>query len=76
MRLVAVGLLTAGLSVPAVLAQKGGLKDIVGATCTGDHGTNVHFEATPKDAAKKAEKEQKLVMVLHISGLFEDPDYT
>jgi hypothetical protein len=76
MKIVAVGLLTVGLAVPAVLAQKGGgIKDIAGETC-GDHGTNVHFEKTPKDAAKRAEKEEKLVMVLHISGLFEDPDYT
>ena len=45
------------------------------ATC-GDYGTNVHFEKSPKDAAKKALKEEKLVMVLHISGLFEEPDYT
>lgn len=44
-------------------------------TC-GDHGTSVHFEKSPKDAAKKALKEEKLVMVLHISGLFEEPDYT
>lgn len=45
------------------------------ATC-GDHGTNVHFEASPTDAANKALKEEKLVMVLHISGYFEDPDFT
>jgi hypothetical protein len=44
-------------------------------TC-GDYGTSVHFEKTPKDAAKKAAKEEKLVMVLHISGLFEEPDFT
>jgi hypothetical protein len=45
------------------------------ATC-GDYGTSVHFEKTPKDAAKKAAKEEKLVLVLHVSGLFEEPDYT
>jgi hypothetical protein len=44
-------------------------------TC-GDYGTSVRFEKSPKDAAKKAAKEEKLVMVLHISGLFEDPDFT
>lgn len=47
----------------------------VAETC-GDYGTSVHFEKTPKDAAKKAAKEEKLVMVLHVSGLFEEPDYT
>jgi len=74
LRLMAVGLLAAGLTAPAT-AQKGGLK-LPGAETCGDHGTNVHFEKTPKDAAARAAKEEKLVMVLHISGLFEDPDYT
>ena len=46
-----------------------------GATC-GDYGTNVHFEKTPSIAARKALKEEKLVMVLHVSGLFEDSEFT
>ena len=45
------------------------------ATC-GNYGTSVHFEKTPSDAARLALKEEKLVMVLHVSGLFEDPDFT
>jgi hypothetical protein len=45
-------------------------------TCSGDYGTNVHFESTPSDAAKKADKEEKLVLVFHISGHFEDSDFT
>ena len=44
--------------------------------CTGDHGTNVHFFKSPSEAARVAFKEEKLVFVLHISGLFEEPDYT
>jgi hypothetical protein len=44
-------------------------------TC-GEFGTNVHFEKSPSDAARRAMKEEKLVMVLHISGYFEDPDFT
>jgi hypothetical protein len=44
--------------------------------CDGDFGTSVHFEPTPSDAAKKAIKEEKLVFVLHVSGLFENPDFT
>jgi hypothetical protein len=44
-------------------------------TC-GDHGTNVHFFKSPSEAARAALKEEKLVLVLHISGLFEDPDFT
>jgi len=45
-------------------------------TCSGDFGTSVQFEANPSDAAKKAEKEEKLVLVFHISGHFEDSDFT
>lgn len=44
-------------------------------TC-GDYGTSVHFEKSPSEAARKAIKEQKLVFVLHISGYFEDSDFT
>jgi len=46
-----------------------------GATC-GNYGTSVHFEKSPSEAAKLALKEEKLVLVLHVSGLFEDPDFT
>ena len=45
-------------------------------TCSGDYGTTVHFEKSPSDAARRALKEEKLVCVLHISGNFEDPDFT
>lgn len=44
--------------------------------CSGEHGTNLTFEKTPSDAAKKALDKEKLVFVLHISGNFEDPDFT
>lgn len=44
-------------------------------TC-GEFGTTIEFEPTPTDAARKALKEEKLVLVLHISGLFENPDFT
>jgi hypothetical protein len=42
----------------------------------GKHGTQVEFVDTPKEAAEKARKEEKLVFVLHVSGLFEDPKLT
>ena len=45
------------------------------AKCSG-HGTSVQFYDTPKDAAARAKAEQKLVLVLHVSGLFEDPSLT
>ena len=42
----------------------------------GEYGTSVHFEETPADAAKAAKKAEKLVMVLHVSGHFENPEFT
>jgi hypothetical protein len=45
-------------------------------TCKGDFGTSVKFLPTPSEAAKQALKDQKLVVVLHVSGDFEDPDFT
>ncbi|MBL8799662.1 MAG: hypothetical protein JNM56_37615, partial [Planctomycetia bacterium] len=45
------------------------------ATC-GDYGTSIEFDDTPQDAAKRALKEEKLVLVLHVSGHFEDPGLT
>src|SRR5262249_59938058 len=44
--------------------------------CTKSHGTSVQFFDTPSEAAKQAKKEPKLVFVLHISGNFENPDFT
>ena len=40
------------------------------------HGTSVEFVNTPVAAAKLAAKEKKLVLVLHVSGYFEDSDCT
>lgn len=42
----------------------------------GRFGTKVDFVATPVEAARQAKKEHKLVFVLHVSGLFEDPRFT
>jgi hypothetical protein len=57
--------LVAGLALPAV-ARAGCNK----------HSTQVDFWDTPKEAAEHAKKEQKLVFVLHLSGIFEDPKLT
>ena len=43
---------------------------------TASHGTAVEFLDTPVAAAKLAKKEKKLVLVLHVSGYFENPDCT
>ena len=40
------------------------------------HGTKLDFVDSPKQAASIAKKEQKLVLVLHVSGHFEDPGLT
>ena len=75
LKLMAIGLIAAGLCSPTVAGglKKGGPNDAE--TC-GDHGTSVHFEKTVKESSAKAEKLQKLVLAIHISGYFEDPDYT
>jgi hypothetical protein len=44
-------------------------------TC-GSHGTSLDFVDTPREAATLAKKEGKLVLVLHVSGHFEDPRFT
>lgn len=41
-----------------------------------EYGTSVHFEDTPADAAKQAKQDEKLVLILHVSGHFEDPKLT
>jgi len=75
-RFMAVGVLAASLAVPAFADdKKPGGKGFGDATC-GDFGTSVHFEKNPKEAAAKALKAEKLVLVIHISGYFEEPDYT
>ena len=40
------------------------------------HGTAVNFVATPADAANEARKNNKLTLLLHISGNFEDAEFT
>ena len=57
--------LVAGLAWPAT-ARAG----------CGKHGTQVEFVDTPKEAAELAKKQEKLVFVLHLSGVFEDPKLT
>jgi hypothetical protein len=42
----------------------------------GAYGTKIDFLDSPAKAAKQAEKENKLVFILHVSGHFEDPKFT
>jgi hypothetical protein len=69
----AVGLLAACLAGNAAARD---LKQAAKPATCGEFGTSLHFEATPSQAARKALKEQKLVFVLHVSGIFEDPNLT
>ena len=72
LRWLAAVLIAVGMTAQAQAQKK---PDFGEPTC-GDYGTSVKFEKTPKEAATKALKEEKLVLVIHISGHFEEPDYT
>jgi len=60
-----------GQTPPAVV----GVKQTEASAC-GNHGTAIEFVGSPKEAARQAKKEEKLVFVLHVSGHFEDPRFT
>ena len=60
---------------PVALRADGTAKDPLASSCE-THGTTVHFHKTPSEAAKQALKDEKLVLVLHISGIFEDTSLT
>ena len=53
------------LAVPAAAGET---------TC--GYGTKIDFMDNPKEAAALAKKQEKLVMILHVSGHFEDPGLT
>jgi hypothetical protein len=59
-----------GLAAVALLAAPAAAADTCG------HGTTLAFVETPKEAAALAKKQEKLVLVLHVSGHFEDPGLT
>ena len=65
------GKVPASVKAPAKPAEK-----TESCGCTKSHGTTVQFFDTPSEAATQAKKEQKLVFVLHISGHFENPEFT
>jgi len=61
-----------GVAAVAFLAAPAGAAEP--ATC--GYGTKIDFMDNPKEAAVLAKKQEKLVMVLHVSGHFEDPSLT
>ena len=42
----------------------------------GCYGTAIAFHDSPKEAAAAAKKDELLVLVLHVSGYFEKPEFT
>jgi hypothetical protein len=64
--------LLGGVAAVALLASPG--LALEPTTC--GHGTKIDFMDNPKEAAVLAKKAEKLVMVLHVSGHFEDPGLT
>ena len=74
MRMLALGLVAGVCSLPGIAGEKKAGK--AAAEPCGDHGTSLHFEKSPKEAATKAAKEEKLVFVVHVSGIFEETDLT
>ena len=40
------------------------------------HGTSVAFVGTPAEASRLAGRDGKLLFLLHVSGHFEDPEFT
>ena len=68
--------LTSSPAKGQIIAPKPAPEVCTTGTCGGNYGTTVQFVSTPSVAARQALKEQKLVFVLHVSGLFENPDFT
>jgi hypothetical protein len=42
----------------------------------GRFGTRIDFYKSPQEAAKMAVKEEKLVFILHLSGIFQNSEFT
>lgn len=61
------------LTAAALVAASGWAFDKPGDVC---FGTAIQFVDSPKEAAARAKKDEKLVMILHVSGNFEDPRFT
>jgi hypothetical protein len=68
------GLWMGALLLPLMAASPAAAAD-KGESCS-SHGTAIDFYDTPSDAATKAKKDGKLVLLLHVSGNFEDPRFT
>jgi hypothetical protein len=63
-------------TVVGLVGPAAGKSPVKPAPTCGEYGTSVHFEDTPASAARQAQKDEKLVLVLHVSGHFENPEFT
>jgi hypothetical protein len=67
------------LYVALIATALGGLlgssQAAAGERAEGVHGTAVHF-GKAWEAAHRATQENKLLLLVHISGMFEDPKFT
>jgi len=73
---VELGATAPGSTTPAAVKPLPPAKPAPESSSCGNNGTTVHFVDTPSIAARQAKKEHKLVFILHVSGLFEDPRLT
>lgn len=71
----ALGLAIAGDPGAAVKSPPAPTSPVKAGAC-GNCGTTVEFVRSPSEAARLAKEEKKLVLVLHVSGHFEDPAFT
>ena len=65
----------AGLTIAAATIFGLG-HDVHGEDTCQAYGTSVVFASSPTQAAKMAIEQEKLVFVLHVSGVFEESKYT
>jgi hypothetical protein len=56
------------LEIPAAPAKP--------AVCPANIGTQITFVKDPPDAFRRAQEEKKLVFIIHLSGNFEDKEFT
>ena len=70
----------AALATLAMAPMSGAQEKVKSPNCSScgkeTYGTTIKWMGTPTEAATKAKAEEKLVFVLHVSGYFEDPQFT
>jgi len=62
-------------AVPAA-ADQAEEQPVKAAVCAANLGTRIHFVKDPPEAFRQARQEKKLVLVIHLSGNFEEKEFT